>query len=295
MPPADPCRSLARIAARPIPDKFCVAFSFAGEQRELVRDLADAVEQALGTGTVFFDEWFEYWLAGADADLKLQDLYGQRSELVVVCVSERYGNKPWTLAEHEVIRARLQQARAASDPRERDSILPIRVGDGEVRGIQFTAIVPDARSKGIEATAQLILDRLRFLRSDLEAGAKTAATRPTESTDSRPAARPATAMPLPTPGAPPSGRVKNAFCDRLANDWQKLSDELGIPLADQRQIGANHPGTEGRGLWQWLDVRQQLSRLAPACRARAWVLPVPLGRPVGTHLPTRRATLPGLS
>lgn len=267
MPQVSPCRTLARMAARPIPDKFRVAFSFAGEQRDLVRALAEAVEQALGTGTVFFDEWFEYWLAGADADLKLQDIYGQRSELVVVCVSERYGNKPWTLAEHEAIRARLQQARAASDPRERDAILPIRVGDGEVRGIQFTAIVPDARSKGIEATAQLILDRLRFLRSDLEAGAQTAAPGRTGPKSSGQADGPTTTPPQPGHTAPYSGRVKNAFCDRLANDWQKLSDELGIPLADQRQISANHPGTEGRGLWEWLDVRQQLARLAPACRA----------------------------
>ena len=41
--------------ARPLPDKFLVAFSFAGEQRDLVRAIAEAVEQELGGGTVFFD------------------------------------------------------------------------------------------------------------------------------------------------------------------------------------------------------------------------------------------------
>ena len=38
---------------RNVPDKFLVAFSFAGEQRELVRAIAEAVEQRLGRGTVF--------------------------------------------------------------------------------------------------------------------------------------------------------------------------------------------------------------------------------------------------
>ena len=64
--------------ARPLPDKFLVAFSLAGEQRELVRAIAEAVETQLGPGTVFFDEWFEHHLAGADADLKLQKIYGEQ-------------------------------------------------------------------------------------------------------------------------------------------------------------------------------------------------------------------------
>jgi len=50
---------------REMPEKkFLVAFSFAGEHRELVRSVADAVEKRLGFGTVFFDEWFEYYIAG---------------------------------------------------------------------------------------------------------------------------------------------------------------------------------------------------------------------------------------
>ena len=44
--------------ARSLPEKFLVAFSLAGKQRDLVRAIAEAVEQELGSGTVFFDEWF---------------------------------------------------------------------------------------------------------------------------------------------------------------------------------------------------------------------------------------------
>ncbi len=41
--------------ARPLPDRFKVAFSFAGEQRELVHAVAGAVEARLGVGSVFYD------------------------------------------------------------------------------------------------------------------------------------------------------------------------------------------------------------------------------------------------
>jgi hypothetical protein len=92
------------MCAREIPERFLVSFSFAGEQRDLMRSVAESVEQRLGSNTVFFDDWFEYYIAGDDADLRLQEVYGQRSALVVLCVSRNYGGKPWTLAEHKAIR-----------------------------------------------------------------------------------------------------------------------------------------------------------------------------------------------
>lgn len=153
---------------RPLADKFHVAFSFAGEQRELVRTLAQAVEAALGEGTVFLDEWYEPYLAGADADLKLQQIYGEGCALAVVCVSERYGGKAWTQAEHAAVRARQMKARASPDPRERNAVLPIRVGEGEVAGILFNDIVPDVRTRPVPQAAELILDRLYLVRPDLK-------------------------------------------------------------------------------------------------------------------------------
>lgn len=151
------------MAYRKVPDRFLVAFSFAGEQRELVRSIADSVEGILGSETVFFDEWYEHYLAGVDADLKLQDIYGDRCALAVVCISQHYGGKPWTLSEYEAIRARLMQARASDDPRARDGILPIQVGEGDVPGVSFNTIVPDVRERAPRDTAQLIVDRLRML------------------------------------------------------------------------------------------------------------------------------------
>ncbi|MEA3210731.1 MAG: hypothetical protein QOE70_3788 [Chthoniobacter sp.] len=149
--------------ARPVPEKFLVAFSLAGEQRELVRSIAEAVEQLLGRGSVFFDEWFEHYIAGADADTRLQEIYGQQAELVVVSVSASYGGKPWTLAEHEAIRARHLQLRGSEDRKDAFRILPLRTGAGDVKGILFNTICPDVRQKPVAQTAELIVNRLRLI------------------------------------------------------------------------------------------------------------------------------------
>ena len=149
------------MTAREMPEEFLVAFSLAGEQRELVRAIAEALERKLGYGTVFLDEWFEYYLAGPDGDLKLQEIYSQRCKLAVVCISQRYGDKQWTQTEHRAIRARFMKG-------EQHAILPIRVGDGEVEGILFNTIVPDVRSRSSAESVQLILDRLHLVEPQLK-------------------------------------------------------------------------------------------------------------------------------
>jgi hypothetical protein len=55
-----------------------------------------------------------------------------------------------------------------SSPEERDKlrILPIRVGEGEVEGILFNTIVPDARTRPAVETARLIVNRLSLIRQN---------------------------------------------------------------------------------------------------------------------------------
>jgi hypothetical protein len=160
------------MTARNLPEneKFLVAFSFAGEQRDLVRSIAEAVEKKLGPSTVFLDEWYEHYIAGNDGDLKLQNIYGDACGLAVVCISENYGEKLWTRAEHEAIRARQIKARGSNNESGKYEILPIRVGDGEVPGIFFNTIVPDARKKSTNETAELIVNRLRLIFPELTPG-----------------------------------------------------------------------------------------------------------------------------
>jgi hypothetical protein len=148
------------VAVREVPARFAVAFSLAGEQRQLVLPVAKEVEDILGRSTVFYDTWYEHWIAGSDADLLLQKLYGEMAELVVMCVSGAYGDKPWTRTEHQAVRARLMQATRT----DRHRIFPIRVGDGEVEGVLFNEIVPDFRDKTPTEAADLIVARLNLVR-----------------------------------------------------------------------------------------------------------------------------------
>lgn len=145
---------------RNIPEKFLVAFSFAGEQRDLVRSIAEAVEGLLGHGSVFFDEWFEYYIAGDNADLRLQDIYHNRAKLVVPCVSEHYESKEWTGAEYKAIRGLQLKLEKSADKRDPFRILPLRVGDGDVKGIFENTICPDVRKKSVPQAAELIFERL---------------------------------------------------------------------------------------------------------------------------------------
>ncbi|MDX2608034.1 MAG: TIR domain-containing protein [Woeseiaceae bacterium] len=145
---------------RPFPDRFLVAFSFAGEQRDRVRTIAEATEQLLGFGTVFYDEWFMGQLVGTSADLKLQDIYGSQSDVVVICASADYNSKDWTIAEWDSIRARHMRLRAEGNG-ESDRLMPLRVADGDVEGLLDNAIWLDARLLTDGKLADLIVQRVR--------------------------------------------------------------------------------------------------------------------------------------
>ena len=146
--------------------RFEVALSFAGDnKRDQVRRVASLLKKQLGDGRVFFDEWYKAEIAGLDADLVLQRIYGRDTRLVVTCVCQRYDEKPWTQLEWRAIRALEQNLRDAStDNVKRLRILPLRFGDGEVDGLYASSIsiVPDVRKDQDQEIADLILERLRL-------------------------------------------------------------------------------------------------------------------------------------
>lgn len=107
--------------------RFEVAFSFAGENRELVQKVAQLLRDSLGEDKVFYDEWFEHELTGVDAQIVLQTIYGEQSRLVVPCISKRYNEKPWTQDEWRAIQALERELRDAEEGNaKRLRILPLR-------------------------------------------------------------------------------------------------------------------------------------------------------------------------
>jgi len=147
--------------------RFEVALSFAGENRKLVREVAHLLQQSLGVDKVFYDEWFEAELAGADAQIVLQQIYGKQARLIVPCVSQPYNVKPWTQDEWRAIQALERTLRdAGGENIKRLRILPLRFGDGEVDGIFSTAIIPDVRDRSSQAITELILKRLALIHQE---------------------------------------------------------------------------------------------------------------------------------
>jgi hypothetical protein len=208
------------VPVRDLPARFAVAFSLAGEQRQLVLPIAQEVEAILGTSTVFYDSWYEHWIAGSDADLLLQKLYGEQAELVVMCVSGAYGDKPWTRTEHRAMRARLMQM-TSNDERHR--VLPLRVGDGEVEGLLFTDIVPDLRRKTAQEAAELIVARLNLVRGQVG------------NPDRRSARWPSTVPPLHWPMADHT-EVRAAFAALLSD----ASETRALLIQGSSETGKSH-------------------------------------------------------
>ena len=64
-------------------------------------------------------------------------------------------------------------------------------------------------------------------------------------------------------GKPFSGKTKIIFCDRLGDDWKRLSDFLEIPTSYQARFDR---GDEARGIWDWLWNRGRLADLPDALR-----------------------------
>lgn len=147
--------------------RFEVALSFAGENRALARDIAVSLQDEIGNGKVFYDEWFEAELARPNLDSYVQHVYRNESRLVVVCIGAEYQRKPWTQLEWNAIQSLerdLRDPEVTARPRLR--LLPLRVGDGDISGIMQSTVVPDIRKRPIEDVVRLIVDRLNRLRVD---------------------------------------------------------------------------------------------------------------------------------
>src|SRR6185436_10530180 len=64
--------------------RFRVAFSFAGEKREFVSEMAAIIAERFGEEAVLYDRFHEAEFARDDLGLHLPNLYNKQSELVVV-------------------------------------------------------------------------------------------------------------------------------------------------------------------------------------------------------------------
>jgi hypothetical protein len=150
----DPRLSVPTAAVRPRPavDKYDVALSFAGEDRDYVEAVATGL-RAAGV-TVFYDKFVTADLWGKNLADHLADVYKNRSRFVVMFVSKHYVSKPWTTHER-----RHAQDRALVASQE--YILPARFDDTEVPGITSTVGYVSLADLPPDALVDLILTKLK--------------------------------------------------------------------------------------------------------------------------------------
>lgn len=110
---------------------FDVGLSFPGEARELVAQVARELEARIGPNTFFYDDNYVSQLARPSLDSLLQDIYRNRSKLIVVFLGEDYQRKNWCGVEFRAIREIIMA-------REDQRVMFVRVDDGTVDGVLRT-------------------------------------------------------------------------------------------------------------------------------------------------------------
>jgi hypothetical protein len=130
---------------------YDVCLSFAGEEREYVKAVAESLR---GRGVkVFYDEYEVVNLWGVDLYEHLDEIYGRAARFCVIFISESYADKLWTNHER-------RSAEARSFQENERYILPARFDETVIPGIRPTIGYIDLRVKTPNELAQLITKKL---------------------------------------------------------------------------------------------------------------------------------------
>lgn len=132
---------------------YDVAMSFAGEDRALVEDVATRLK-SIGV-RIFYDEFEQGELLGRDLYQLFQKIYKLKSRYAVVFVSKHYAAKAWT--SHEL---KQMQSRAF---RQNGYILPIRIDDSEIPGVNETIGYIDSRYISTEKIANILINKIFYI------------------------------------------------------------------------------------------------------------------------------------
>ena len=89
--------------------RFRVGFSFAGEKREFVAEVAEILARQFGLDGILYDKYHEAEFATADLAFHLPKLYGVDVDLVVGVFCKEYNAKEWTGLEWQSIYGLLKQ------------------------------------------------------------------------------------------------------------------------------------------------------------------------------------------
>ena len=131
--------------------EFDVAFSFAGEDRKYVEDVANFLK-AKGI-KVFYDRFEETDLWGKDCYQYFSRVYQEKAQFVIIFISKHYKEKYWT--NHE-----LKAAQARALQQKKEYLLPVKFDETEIDGLLPTIGHLSANEREPGEIANKIIDKL---------------------------------------------------------------------------------------------------------------------------------------
>lgn len=135
---------------------FDVSFTFAGESRDVVEEVVKELEKIIGRNNIFYDNNYISQLARPSLDTLLQDIYRNRSKLIVVFLCEKYQDKKWCGLEFRAIRDMIME-------KEITKIMYIRLDPGHIDGVFHIDGYIDGTKFSPQQLANFINERLNLL------------------------------------------------------------------------------------------------------------------------------------
>jgi hypothetical protein len=133
--------------------RFRIAFSFVGEKRDFVAQVAAILAKSFGEDHVLYDKYHEAEFARSDLALYLPPFYHDQSDVVVAVLCKDYETKEWLGLEWKAIYHLLKK-------RKREEVMLCRFDRVEVEGLYGLAGFIELDDQTPAAVATLILQRL---------------------------------------------------------------------------------------------------------------------------------------
>lgn len=130
---------------------FDFAFSFAGEDREIVKEIYNRLNSK--GFSVFYDYAYQAQLVGKDLYTALRDLYKSKGKYVVCFISEHYAKKVWTNLEFTAIKERLMSTFFGGG-----FLIPIIIGETQMLE-DIPSFIGFFRHESVDKTVQMLEDK----------------------------------------------------------------------------------------------------------------------------------------
>jgi hypothetical protein len=135
--------------------QFKVSLSFPGEKRVFVSKVVDSLKKELGNNAIFYDYDYQSQLAVPDLDSKLQDIYRNKSDLVVVFLCKEYSFKEWCGLEWRAVKDIIKS-------KKNQKIMFIRFDEAKIDGVFSIDGYVDANQYKPAEIAEFILQRVEL-------------------------------------------------------------------------------------------------------------------------------------